>query len=73
MIGLANLPNGPHHLRLLDEELFILVRRRRIVYAESWFADGGKLAWRSSAPGIRAEQIVTGLQALAEKVVMPAG
>jgi hypothetical protein len=70
-IGLARLPAGGHILRHPDGPLFIIIRRRRVVFAELRARDGGGwLRWTAS-PGASLPSQLAGYLALAESVVMP--
>jgi hypothetical protein len=71
-IGLRGLPDGAHTVRHPDGDVFLLIRRGRIVGAQLWLtARPGYQHWAAD-PGVTATGIRAGLQALARKVVMPA-
>ena len=71
MIGLAGLANGAHPLRHPDGPLFVVVRRRRIAYAELWSWRNGIMRWAGDPDAPRFHDIRAGFEALARKVVVP--
>jgi hypothetical protein len=71
MIGLTKLPGGAHTLTHPDGPLFLIVRRRRVVYAELHAASRqGVLKW-TAGPGATLPPQLAGYLALAESVVVP--
>jgi hypothetical protein len=72
MIGLHGLPDGAHTRPHPDGDVFLLVRRGRVVGAQLWLtARPGYRHWAAD-PGVTATGIRAGPQALARKVVVSA-